>query len=119
MSLLDFVYLRSIVKRKFWLAAIIAFLPILVLSFLFLFGIIEMNYFTIIPLIIAMIWLLILLWQFKGLTEIDEERKEWSVQIEQSTKKFKYCPKCLFQIEVSSSQNKCPKCNVLLNMPEG
>lgn len=119
MGLGDFIYFQSIVKRKFWLAAIIAFFPIVILSLFFLFGIIEFNYFTIIPLVFTMIYPLIFFWQFKGLTKIDEERKKWSMQIEQGDKKFKYCPKCLFQIEISSSQNKCTKCNVLLKLPEG
>ncbi len=32
--------------------------------------------------------------------------------------RFKYCPKCLYQIEVDSSESECPECHVDLKMPD-
>lgn len=44
---------------------------------------------------------------------IREEKPSITVDI----MKFKYCPKCLYQVKIESGEDKCPKCDLELKLP--
>ena len=113
------LYFLAMVRRNYWIAGLLSIFPIAIIVTSLLLGYLPLNLGSIIMVILAAFWFVFFIWQLNKYEEISNEREEWKKTIEVTDKKFKCCPGCLYQVEIESNTNICPKCRKELIVPEG